>query len=144
MTEPNSPRSPLDRQFQSIRIVYYFMFGSLFLYMYLSEFLLHPPVRELGKVYPVMIAMCLLTLVLGIFLRKRLVDPAAEVLRGNPSDMAALRRWTSGQLLGYFIAEVAVLIGFAVRVLGSGRPRALVIYGAAVVFMSLWSPQRPE
>jgi len=144
MTEQNIPESPLDGQFRSIRIVYYFMFGSLFLYMYLSEFLLHPPMRELGIVYPAMIADCLLVLIAGIFLRKRIVDRAAGILRTNPGDLAALRRWKLGQLTSFAIAEVVVLTGFVVRVLGSGRPRALVIYAAGVVFMSLWSPQRPR
>ncbi len=116
----SDPISPLDRQFQSIRIVYYFMFGSLFLYMYLSEFLLHPPVHEIGTFYQVTIVVCVIELILGIVLRKVFVDRAAEALRANPDDLTALAKGRIGLVATFGLAE------------------------AASVFMSLWSPKRPS
>ena len=143
MTDQQSLNS-LDRQFASIRIIYYFMFGSQVLYIYLSEVMLHLPVRQIAAFYQAIVAVCLCVLIVGIVLRKRLVDGPAAALRANPDDLASLQRWKAGQIATYALAEAVVLFGFVVRVLGSGRPRAFVIYAAGLVFMTLWAPRRPQ
>jgi hypothetical protein len=81
--------------------------------------------------------------VLGLVLRQRFAGPAADALRANPADTAALLNWLKGQLVPLAQALTIGMFGLVARLMGASTLRAAPLYAAAVLLMLILRPSDP-
>jgi hypothetical protein len=76
-------------------------------------------------------------------LRQLLVVPVEEILRREPGNAAALRRWSSVHLVLMTISESVALFGFVLRFQGAQLIRVVPFYAVAVFLLLFLGPRRP-
>ena len=102
--------------------------------------------HDSGKAIPMAILsafglVALSSLGIAFFFRRRVVQPAAERLGGNPEDSIAAGRWRSGVLVSLAFCESVVLFGLALRFIGAGWNVCGVFYAAGIFFLLAWTPK---
>jgi F0F1-type ATP synthase membrane subunit c/vacuolar-type H+-ATPase subunit K len=81
------------------------------------------------------------TLGAGIFLRRKIVAPAAEALCRNSEDAAAASRWRSGVIISLVFCETSALFGLAMRVAGVTWKICGLFYIAGFLLLLAWTPK---
>lgn len=98
----------------------------------------HDPQRILLYVFALVAVSDVL---LAFVLRAQLVAAPAHVLLTNPEDANALRKWRSGNLISFVLAETLALLGVLLKFLGFGWNVAAVYFAAAIVLLMLFTPK---
>jgi hypothetical protein len=126
------------KQMRTIQVVF---LVALALYVYTSELVAGKNGSEISApfLYGITILAGLDVLVALYFRRTKLI-PAAESLRQDANDAAALRQWRSGTILSMVLVMSIGLYGFVVRFMGAPRPISWLFYGAAFLLLLAWRP----
>ena len=96
-----------------------------------------------STVFYVVIAASIWTLSTGFRLRGRIVGKANEILRSDPDDVRAWRRWSSGNIIFYAMCESFALYGLVLRFMGAAPTQTIPFFVVAIICILAFGPQRP-
>lgn len=129
---------------RSIRIIHIFFLAATVGYMFLAE-TLPRPAFDLKPVFVDSFAiLSLIDVAIAFVFRRKLLPPAIDKLRRDPSDASALGRWRAANMLSLVLAMSVALYGFALRFLGGSRLVAWPFFVASLALMLLWRPRLDE
>jgi hypothetical protein len=138
------PVPTTDGTFRALRKVHLIMLLSVFPYVWLAEravrHIHHSPDRGFALAIELLAATAI---VAAIVLRTTLIQPALDVLRTKADDKVSLARWRSCSILSYIMAEVVVVFGFEMRILGATITQSAAFYISGIVLMLFLRPRRP-
>jgi len=80
---------------------------------------------------------------IALVYRRKFSGAAAETLRENPEDAAALVSWMKGQLVPLPMALAMGIMGLGARVAGASTLRAAPIYVVSVIVLLALRPSEP-
>jgi len=126
------------RIFQGVLLI------ATFLYAYVAAAVLKPSSMAPRAVLEAMQVEAVGLIVIALIVRRRMLAPAVEILRLNPSDAKALNRWRTANVVSLIFAEAVALIGVAVRALGGSGWTVWSFFVGAIVLMLLWTPRLDE
>ena len=112
-------------------------------YVEMAEYLSHPQPPPDDKFKVAMMTVALAAAVIALAVRSRTVAPAAEILKASPSDSGALGQWRKGQILSFVMAEVVVLFGFILRLMGVPWAHAAPLYAVGIGMIIFFYPRQP-
>ena len=134
----------MDATLRSLRVIQMAFLVAVVIYIAIAEKVGPREPKDVKQIQVLLMVMAA-SLVGGIlFFRQRLIPPAEEVLRTQPEDANALRRWRTANLITLTLAEAVVLYGLALRFLGGTLLQAAPFYAAGVLLMVVFTPRRPE
>jgi hypothetical protein len=94
----------------------------------------HPSVRFVQ----VITGLSVLVTVSWLVLRRKYLGRSVTLLRSNPENIEAIKRWRTGHILSFTLSEAVALYGVNLRYLGSSFREVIPFYAAGFVLM-LWS-----
>jgi len=98
-----------------------------------------PPLVEVEALAVIGVAL----ICVAIWLRRKRIDAAFELLRTKPNDAGALQDWRQGAVLSATMAEALVLFSVALHFMGGSRVEVGGFWVAGVIAMLGWWPQQP-
>jgi hypothetical protein len=120
------------------------MLLSVFPYVWVAEMaarhIHHNPDRGFALAIELLAATII---VAAIVLRATLIQPALDVLRTKADDKVSLVRWRSCSILSYIMAEIVVVLGFEMRILGATVTQSAAFYISGIVLMLFLRPRQP-
>ena len=78
---------------------------------------------------------------LALRFRSQLIDAAVEILRSNPEDAAAIKRWRAGNIMSFTFAECLALFGVVLKFLGAEWKISGPFLALGLVVLLLWTPK---
>ncbi|MGH9740351.1 MAG: hypothetical protein ACRD4X_17450 [Candidatus Acidiferrales bacterium] len=134
----------IDGTLRVLRVIYAALVSAIVFYAWIPGGMLHIAVQPIDRALYVGIAVvAVLSAVMAVVMRNRMLQPALATLRTNPADAASHRRWRTGSLVSYSLALAVVLYGFALRMIGATFGQAAPFYAVGFALMLLWWPRRP-
>jgi hypothetical protein len=133
----------MDSAVRVLRIIQIAMLVSVALYVFVGERI---PVG--GKPDPALFYVLSLVsiTVVGIILvvRRTLVLQSEEMLKSKSTDVATIKRWRSGYIATYALAQSLGLFGFVLRFMGFKLGQVAPFYLGGFILMLFFSPRRPS
>ncbi len=77
----------------------------------------------------------------GLFIRARLMKPAAEKLAADPDDKAAAAQWQRGVVLSLVFCETVPIFGCLTRLIGAPWNVSAIFYAAGIFILLTWTPR---
>jgi 4-amino-4-deoxy-L-arabinose transferase-like glycosyltransferase len=134
----------MDASLRLLRVIQIAFLVSVAFYVAIPEKVGPHEVRDVKQLQIVLGLLAGSLVVTILFFRQRLLGPAEDVLRTQPEEGVALRRWRTANLATLVCAEAVVLYGMVLRFLGGTLPQAAPFYAAGVLLMFIFTPRRPE
>ena len=118
-----------------------FLLAAL-LYVWLPAMIVHASGKEAPTAMVLAVSMVALSsLGIAVFLRRRMVRPAADRLSKNPEDVQAAARWRSSVVVSLAFCESLVLYGLALWFIGAGWNVYGVFYAIGIFLLLAWYPR---
>ena len=128
-----------------LQIVRVAMLLSVILYVVVGELVAHPPSRPPDRMLFFALTFLAVAMVTGItVVRKLFIAPAAASLQMSDSDSDMLRRWRTGYIISFAIAECIAAYGVVLRLLGFTLSQVAPFYVATVILLLMLSPRHPS
>lgn len=134
----------MDASLRLLRIIQMALLVSVAFYIAVAEKVGPQEARDVRQLQILLALFAGSVVVTLLFFRWRALRPAEEVLRMQPEDAVALRRWRKANLVTLVCAEAVVLYGMALRFMGGTLSQAAPFYAAGVLLMLVFTPRRPE
>jgi hypothetical protein len=139
------PQTTFPAVLRSVRIVWASLLFAQFLYIVVGQqFFQHVEPVQSDQFFTIAMAVAaVVTLVLALLFRIKLVRRASQLLQTNPSDAASITNWRKGQLLTMVLAETLSLYGVALLATGTPQTQAAFFYAAGIAATLLFYPKNP-
>ncbi len=124
-------------------LVHKLLAASIFIYGFAGELLGPKQYRDITTLQIVFLVLALGTATTVLWVRRKMVDVAAEALRLQPDDVDALTRWRAGNMAVMAMSEAVALYGFVLRLLGGSLNRCAPFYLAGLILLLMMRPRRP-
>ncbi len=130
------------RLLQMVRMA---MLASVILYVVVGELVAHPPGSPPDRMPFYALTFIAVAMVASItVLRKLIITPAFAALQTRESDTEMLRRWRTGYIVSFAIADGIAAYGLALRLFGFTLSQVVPFYLATVILLLMLSPRRPS
>ena len=130
-----------DAQLRFMRILHAVLPISILFYAAFGEKLGPAEPKDLKILPPLFAAPAVVNVLIALFFRARMVQPAEEALRLRADDALALGRWRAGNIVVLVMCESVALFGFVLRMLGGTLLISAPFYVVAILLMLLWTPR---
>ena len=134
----------MDATLQFLRVIQTAFLVAVVIYIAIAEKAGPREPKDVKQIQILLMLMAATPVGVILFFRQRLIPPAEEVLRTQPEDANALRRWRTANFITLVLAEAVVLYGFVLRFMGGTLLQAAPFYAAGVLLMVVFTPRRPE
>ncbi|HUQ49795.1 MAG TPA: hypothetical protein VM056_03690 [Terriglobales bacterium] len=124
-----------------LRIMFIAFLVHMVMVILLAEYLQKGPVRKLDEFYYGIAGIAVLEFLIAMFVRSKL-DPTYDSLRLNPDDKSALAGRNRWHIILFAVSESVVLLGFALRFLGTPLTYCVPFYVAGVLLLLLCAPRK--
>jgi uncharacterized membrane protein len=126
---------------RSMRIIHIIMLAAIVSYLFLAERLPKPGADVPPVIVESFSVLAILMVVIAVACRRKLLPPAVENLRRDPTDGTALGRWRMANILSFVLSMAIALYGLALRALGGDRRVVWPFFIASLILMLLWAPR---
>jgi F0F1-type ATP synthase membrane subunit c/vacuolar-type H+-ATPase subunit K len=131
-----------QKSLQSARIFHIALLVAAIAYIVLPLAIAFDLRQNLGSVLPLAMGFtCVAILGVAMYLRKRMISPAEEILRSNPEDKSMALKWRNGVVISLVFCECIVLYGLVLRILGNSWSVCGIFYSVGIFFMLAWWPR---
>jgi hypothetical protein len=124
---------------RSMRLLHVILCIAIVMYVYVAQSILRPTSVAPPLFIETFSVLCIVTVVIGLGIRRRLLPRAIEGMRGG--DSTALGRWRQANVLSMVLAVSVSLYGVAFRAIGGSPQATWPFFIAAAILMWLWRPQ---
>jgi F0F1-type ATP synthase membrane subunit c/vacuolar-type H+-ATPase subunit K len=131
-----------QKTLRSVRVIHAAFLLAALLYVWLPAMIVHASGKEAPTAMVLAVSMVALSsLGIAVFLRRRMVRPAADRLSKNPEDVQAAGRWRSSVVVSLAFCESLVLYGLALWFIGAGWNVYGVFYAMGIFLLLAWYPR---
>lgn len=133
----------MDAALKLARMVHAAMLIALILYVFLGEWVPHPPRTPSSVLFYVVTVLAIAMIGVMFVMRRANVVPAEQTLSAEPGNSAALQRWRLGQMVTLALCESLGLYGLVLRFLGFTLSQVLPFYVVSLVLLLYFRPRLP-
>jgi hypothetical protein len=124
------------------RLVHIAMLASIVMIIAIVEGFLRPSLGQVNRIlYMALIGIAIVVLNSIYLLRDKYVVQSQQILCSEPTNQAALQRWSTGYLITFALCESIALYGIVLRVLGGAPIVCFALYCVSLYTLLLNRPK---